>query len=39
MDIKPVFSEHKAVRYMCSNFSKSEDQCFQEMWQAAKEPF
>ena len=37
MDIQPVFSECKVVTYMCSYFSKSEDQCSAAMKQAAKE--
>ena len=37
MDIQPVFNEYKAITYMCSYFSKSEDQCSQAMRQAAKE--
>ena len=36
MDIQPVFNEYKAVTYMCSYFSKSEDQCSAAMKQAAK---
>ena len=27
MNIQPVFNEYKAVTYMCSYFSKSEDEC------------
>ena len=37
MDIHPVFSEYKAVTYMCSYFSKFKDQCSAAMKQAAKE--
>ena len=37
MNIQPVFNEYKAVTYMCSYFSKSEDQCSAAMKQAAKE--
>ena len=37
MDVQPVFNEYKAVTYMCSYFSKSEDQCSAAMKQAAKE--
>ena len=37
MDIQPVFNEYKAVTYMCSYFSKFEDQCSAAMKQAAKE--
>ena len=37
MDIQPVFNEYKAVTYMCSYFSKSEDQCSAALKQAAKE--
>ena len=39
MAIQPVFNEYKAVTYMCSYFSKSEDQCSASMRQAAKEAF
>ena len=39
MDIQPVFNEYKAVTYMCSYFSKSEDQCSQAMKEAAREAF
>ena len=39
MDIQPVFNEYKAVTYMCSYFSKSEDQCSASIRQAAKEDF
>ena len=39
MDIQPVFNEYKAVTYMCSYFTKSEDQCSQAIKQAAKEAF
>ena len=37
MDIQPVFNEYKAVAYMCSFFSKSEDKCSFAMKQAARE--
>ena len=37
MDIRRAFNEYKAVTYMCSYFSKSEDQCSAAMKQAAKE--
>ena len=37
MDVQPVFNEYKAVTYICSYFSKSEDQCSAAMKQAAKE--
>ena len=37
MDIQPVFNEYKAVTYMCSYFSKFEDQCSAAMKQAPKE--
>ena len=36
MDIRPVFNEYKAVAYMCSYFSKSEDKCSFAMKQAVK---
>ena len=39
MDIQPVLNEYKAVTYMCQYFSKTEDQCSQDMKQAAKEAF
>ena len=39
MDIQPVFNEYKAVTYMCSYFSKCEDQCSAAVKQAAKEAF
>ena len=39
MDIKPAFNEYKAVTYMCSYFSKFEDECSLAMRQAAKEAF
>ena len=37
MDIQPVFNEYKAIAYMCSFFSKSEDKCSFAMKQAARE--
>ena len=37
MNIQPVFNEYKAVAYMCSFFSKSEDKCSFAMKQAARE--
>ena len=37
MDIQSVFNEYKAVTYMCSYFSKSEDKRSAAMEQAAKE--
>ena len=37
MDIWRAFNEYKAVTYMCSYFSKSEDQCPAAMKQSAKE--
>ena len=39
MDIQPVFNECKAVAYMCSYFSKSEDKCSFAMKQAVREAF
>ena len=39
MNIQPAFDEHKAVAYMCSYFSKSEDKCSFVMKQAAREAF
>ena len=39
IDIQPVFNEYKSVTYMCSYFSKSEDQCSASKRQAAKEAF
>ena len=39
MDIQPVFNEYKAVMYMYSYFSKSEDQCSASIRQATKEAF
>lgn len=39
MDIQPVFNEYKAVAYLSSNFSKSEDQCSQTIKDAANETF
>ena len=39
MDIQPVFSEYKAVAYMCQYFSKTEDQFSQAMKQAARKSF
>ena len=34
LDIQPVFNEYKAIAYMCSYLSKSEDACTQAMRQA-----
>ena len=39
MDIQPVFHEYKAVAYMCSYISKSEDKYSFAMKQAALESF
>ena len=39
LDIQPVFNHYKAVAYMCSYPSKSEDECSQAMSQAVKEAF
>ena len=39
MDIQPVFNEYKAVAYMCSYFSKSEDKCSFALKQAAHKAF
>ena len=39
MDIQLVFSEYKAVAYMCQYFSKTEDQFSQAMKKAAKEVY
>ena len=39
MDVEPVFNVYKAVTYMCSYFSKSEDQCSQAMKETVKESF
>ena len=39
MEIQSIFKEYKAMTYMCQYFSKKEDQCSQEMGQAAKEAF
>ena len=39
LDIQPVFNHYKAVAYMCSYLSKSEDECSQAMSQAVKEAF
>ena len=36
MDIQPVFSEYKAVTYMCQYFSKTEDQFSKAMEEAAR---
>ena len=38
-DIQPVFNEYKAVAYMCSYFSKSEDKCSFAIKQAVLEAF
>ena len=37
LDIQPVFNEYKAVAYMCSYLSKSEDTCTQAVRQALDE--
>lgn len=37
IDIQPVFNHYKAVTYMCSYFSKAEDETSQAMKQAAKQ--
>ena len=39
IDIQSVFNHYKAVTYMCTYFSKSEDECSEAMKQAAKEAF
>ena len=39
IDIQPVFNHYKAVAYMCTYISKSEDECSQAMRQALKEAF
>ena len=39
LDIQPVFNEYKAISYMCSYLSKSEDACTQAMRQASDESF
>ena len=39
MNLQPVFSEYKAVTYLCKYFWKTEDQSSQAMKQAAKEAF
>ena len=31
IEVESVFNEYKSVTYMCSYFSKSEDQCSQAM--------
>ena len=36
-DILPVFNYYKAVTYMCTDFSKAEDETSEAMKQAAKE--
>ena len=38
-DIQPGFSHHKAVTYVCSYFSKAEDETSEVMKQAAREAF
>ena len=37
IDVQPVFSCYKAVTYMCTYFSKAEDETSEAMKQAAKE--
>ena len=39
MDVQPVFSEYKAVPYIFSYLSKSENECSLDMRQATKETF
>lgn len=39
MNIQPVFNEYEAISYMCSYFSKSEDQYPAAMMQAAKKAY
>ena len=38
-EIQLVFNKYKALTYICSCFSKSEDQCTQAMKEEAKEAF
>ena len=37
IDTQPVFNHYKAVTYMCTNFSKAEDETSEAMKQAARE--
>ena len=39
IDIQPVFNHYRAVAYMCTYLSKSEDECSKAMSQALKEAF
>ena len=39
MNIQPVFNEYEAISYMCSYFSKSEDQYRAAIMQAAKKAY
>ena len=39
LDIQPVLDYYKAVSYMCTNLSKSEDESFEAMKQAAREAY
>ena len=39
MDNQPVFNKYKAVTFMCSSFSKIEDQCKQAMKEAIEKAF
>ena len=37
MDIKPVFNHYRAITYICTYLSKTEDECSHAMSQALKE--
>ena len=39
LDIQPVLDYYKAVSYMCTYLSKSEDESFEAMKQAAREAY
>ena len=39
MDIQPVFNHYKAVAYMCTYLSKSEEECSLAMTQAVRDAF
>ena len=39
LDIQPVLGYYKAVSYMCTYLSKSEDESFEAMKQAAREAY
>jgi len=39
LDIQLVYNHYKAITYMCAYLSKSEDECSNAMYQAAKEAY